>query len=136
MLNDEFLIRVGGLLHFGILIASFLVPRVLRWKEELQKLEELNRQLIWVHGVFIVIVIFSFGLISSLYANSLASGIPLARAFCFFVAFFWLSRLLLQFFVFKAKPHLTNWFFKLGYHGLTLVFFSLVLIYGKVACFH
>ena len=51
------LIFVSGILHFGTLLASAAVPQVLDWKGELQKLDKLSRQLIWVHGLFIVLVI-------------------------------------------------------------------------------
>ena len=45
------------------------------------------------------------------------------------VAVFWAVRLLVQFFVFDAKPFLTNWIYKIGYHSLTVVFMALVAIY-------
>ena len=53
------LLCIGGLMHFGILIASALVPRVLDWRSELRKLNPLTRQLVWVHGVFIVLTIIA-----------------------------------------------------------------------------
>jgi hypothetical protein len=45
-MNLELLIFVGGILHFGILIASALTPKVLDWKESLGKLDRLSQQLI------------------------------------------------------------------------------------------
>jgi hypothetical protein len=50
----RWLILIGGLLHFGILRASALTPKVLNWRASLQQVDALSRQLIWVHGVFIV----------------------------------------------------------------------------------
>ena len=93
MTNLDTLIRIGGVLHLGILIASALVPGALEWKRELEKLRPLSRQLVWVHGVFIVLTIIGFGVISLIAAPDLASGTRLARAFCAFVAIFWLARL-------------------------------------------
>ncbi|HMC10472.1 MAG TPA: hypothetical protein VKH44_04250, partial [Pirellulaceae bacterium] len=58
------LILIGGILHFGILLASAAVPQVLDWRRELSKLDPLSRQLVWVHGAFIVLVIIGFGAIS------------------------------------------------------------------------
>jgi hypothetical protein len=127
------LITIGGVLHFGILIASALTPGVLEWKRELEKLRPLSRQLVWVHGAFIVLTIIGFGAISVIAPRELASGSTLARAFCAFVGLFWLCRLGVQFFVFDAAPFLTRTFLKLGYHGLTVVFFTLVVIYGFAA---
>jgi hypothetical protein len=57
----ELLIFIGGILHFGILLASAAVPQVLDWKGSLAKLDGLTRQLVWVHGIFIVLVIIGFG---------------------------------------------------------------------------
>ena len=133
MRNLETLIRIGGVLHLGILIASALVPGALEWKRELEKLRPLSRQLVWVHGVFIVLTIIGFGVISLIAAADLASGTRLARALCGFVAIFWFARLGVQFFVFDASPMLTKTYLKVGYHALTVVFFVLFVIYGYAA---
>jgi hypothetical protein len=127
------LIFIGGVLHLGILIASALVPGVLDWRRELDKLRPLTRQLVWVHGVFIVLTIIGFAVISIVAPRELASGTMLARAVCAFVAAFWLCRLGVQFFVFDARPFLAKAYLKLGYYGLTFVFLALVTIYGMAA---
>jgi hypothetical protein len=124
---------VGGVCHFGILTASALVPRVLSWRDELRKLQPLCRHLVWTHGVFIVLVIVGFGLISVAAAPDLASGSRLARLVCGFIAAFWLARLGIQLFLFDAKPFLTSAWLKLGYHGLTAVFTYLGLLYAWAA---
>jgi hypothetical protein len=121
-MNLQSLIFVSGVLHFGTLIASAAVPQVLDWKGELRKLDRLSRQLIWVHGLFIVLTIIGFGILTISCSDELALRTPLARAVCGFIAFFWLARLLVQFYVFDAKPLLKGTFLKAGYHGLTLVF--------------
>ena len=64
MTTIETLLFVAGLLHFSILLASGLVPRVLNWNAELAKLPELFQQLIWVHGAYIVLMIIGFGAVS------------------------------------------------------------------------
>ena len=127
------LVALGGVCHLGILVASALVPRVLDWKGELTKLHPLTRQLVWTHGAFIVLTILAFGLISLAAPAELASGAKLARLFCGFVATFWAARLAIQLFVFDARPFLTGPLLKLGYHGLTVVFTYLALVYGWAA---
>ncbi len=131
MLKLDTLLQVGGVMHFGLLVASSLIPQTLRWRQELAKLEAMTRQLVWVHGAFIVMIIVAFGLLSILDAAELASGTKLARSICGFIAFFWLVRLGIQFFLFDAKPYLKNWLLTVGYHCLTVVFVCLVLIYGS-----
>src|SRR3954463_16829084 len=115
-MNLALLILIGGMLHFGILIASALVPQVLNWKVELVKLTPLSRQLVWVHGAFIVLVIVGFGTLAVGVPGELASGSMLARAVCLLIAMFWAARLAVQIFVFDARPYLKSPLLTLGYH--------------------
>ena len=87
------LLRIGGALHFGILIASALVPQVLDWRGELRKLPRLLAQLVWVHGAFLVLTIAGFGVLAVVNARELASGTALARSLCAMIALFWGARL-------------------------------------------
>lgn len=134
-LNPATLIVIGGVLHFGILIASALTPGSLNWRDQLAPLPVMLRKLIWVHGVFIVLVIIAFGTLSLAYPTALASGAALARGVCAFIAVFWLMRLAVQAFIFRgeATPYLRTRLLRWGYHGLTFVFTSLALIYGYAA---
>lgn len=127
------LVRVAGALHFAILLASAMVPQVLDWKQELRRLQPLTRQLVWVHGSFIVGIIIGFGVLSLVFADEMASGQPLARGLCAFIALFWGIRLVLQFTVFDASEHLSNPLLRIGYHGLTVVFVLLTVIYSVAA---
>jgi len=132
-MNLPLLILIGGVLHFGILLASASVPRVLDWRKELAKLDPLLRQLVWVHGAFIVLVIIGFGAISVALPTELASGTPLARGVCLFLDLFWAAQLGVPLFVFDAKPNLGNAFFRVGYHGLTVVFLYHAVVYSVAA---
>jgi hypothetical protein len=133
MKSLEVLIVIGGVLHFGTLIGSAQVPRELRFREELPKLPPLLRHWILVAGAYVVLCILGFGLVSICLPGHLASGQPLSRAICGFIAIFWFMRLLIQFFLFDARPYLRNWFLRLGYHGLTVVFTYHTLVYGTAA---
>jgi hypothetical protein len=124
---------IGGLLHFVILIASALTPRVLDWRRNLAALDPFLRRLFWVYGGFIVLVIVSFGALTVSHADELTSGTPLSRSICAVIAIFWLARLAVQFFVFDPRPFLTTTFLRVGYHGLTFLFTALVFIYGNAA---
>jgi hypothetical protein len=126
MTDRELLLRLAGVVQLGILLASFLVPRVLDWRDSLRSLPKLSRNLIWVHGAFIVLIIVGFGLLTIVEA----AGTPLARAVCTLMGLFWLARLGVQFFVFDASPFLTSRFLRLGYYGLTVAFLYLSVVYG------
>ena len=103
---------------------------MLDWRSELRKLPPLFAQLVWVHGAFIVVTIIGLGAITLTNAAELASGTLLARSVCGFIALFWGARLAVQFFYFSPQPYLTTLPLKIGYHGLTVVFAYLTVVYA------
>ena len=127
------LLLLAGLLHLAITTAGLTMTLVLNWRRNLAALDALTRHIIWTHGGFVLLTIVGFGVVSLAFPHALASGEPLARAVCGFIAAFWLVRLLIAFFLFDATPHLTSLPLKLGYHGLTVVFTFFVLCYGAAA---
>lgn len=129
-MNLENYLKLAGLLHFGVLTASACVPRGLNWRENLAPLHPFLRRLFWVYGVFIVLVIIGFGTLTLINSNGMAAGEATAKSLCAFICVFWLARLAVQVFVFDARPFLTNWFYKVGYRALTVVFAYFVAVYG------
>jgi uncharacterized membrane protein len=127
------LIIIAGLLHLCITSAGFTMTFVLKWRSNLAPLCALTRHIVWSHAAFVLLTIIAFGVVSIACAPLLVSGEPLARAVCGFIAAFWGLRLLVGFFLFDARPWLTNIWLKLGYHGLTAVFTFFVLCYGMGA---
>ncbi|CAN5161102.1 hypothetical protein BH23VER1_BH23VER1_03480 [soil metagenome] len=125
----ELALYVGGALHFCILIASALTPFALDWKKLLEPLPNLLRQMFWVYGAFIVLTITSFGALTMLHAQAMAYGDAIGRSLCGVIAIFWAARLAVQLFLFDAKPFLTRWFWKAGYHALTVCFIAMVAIF-------
>lgn len=128
-MNLETLLTIAGLGHFGILIASLLTPRALDWKTHLAPLHPFLRTLFWVYGVFIVLTITGFGVLTLLNAKAMAAGDPVARSLAAFIAVFWSARLYVQFFVFDARGFLTSTLRKVGYHTLTVAFIAQAVVY-------
>jgi len=126
------LIFWAGVGQAGVLTASALVPFRLKWRDELQGLPRLHRQMYWVYGGYIVLSIIAFAAISISNHDELTRGSGLARGFCAYVALFWGIRTGLQP-VFDVKKHLTAWWLKAGYVLLTAMFGSFTVIYGWVA---
>ena len=126
------LIFAAGVAQLCVLIASALVPIRLDWRHEFQSLSPLHRQMYWVYGGYVVLSIISLGLISIFNAREIAAGGGLARGFCAYAAAFWGIRLSLQG-VLKVKEHLILWWLRLGYHGLSIVFICLTMIFGWAA---
>ncbi|MEC7565538.1 MAG: hypothetical protein VX738_07630 [Planctomycetota bacterium] len=131
-MEKEKIVFCMGICHFLILIASAMVPMKLNWKEDLAVLSKLHRQMYWVYGGYVVLSIVAFGLICVFNAAEIALGSPLARALCAYIAVFWGIRFALQW-VFDAKPFLTRWWLRAGYHGLSVLFVAFTLIFGGLA---
>jgi len=129
----KLLLQFAAALQLLILIASALTPRVLDWRKNLAALHPFLRKLFWVYGVFIVMVIIAFSSLTLLHVDAMATREPVARSLCVFIAIFWGARLLVQFAIFDPRPFLTNGFYQLGYHALTIIFAFLVFVYGKAA---
>lgn len=133
MTTLQSLIFLGGILHLGTLLGSAQVPGELRFREELPKLPPLLQHWILVAGGYIVLDLIAFGLLSLCFSRELASGQPLARGVCGFIAIFWSIRLVIGLFVFDARPYLRTTFLRVGYVALTLVFFYHTVVYGYAA---
>jgi hypothetical protein len=129
MLTLATAIFIAGFGQLSVLVASSLVPIRLEWNRMLQPLPPLVRQLFWVYGGYVVLSIISLGTICLLCSKELAAGTLLARAFCAYAALFWGIRLSLQPFL-EAKPFLTTWWLRAGYHLLTVLFSTFTLIFG------
>jgi hypothetical protein len=127
------LLRIAGIMHFGLLLASFSVPRVLGWQTELKKVSSLTRQLVLVHGGFIVLTIIAFGLVTLVAGPELLAGNRLALSVTLFIGVFWTGRLLIQVFYFDAEPWLSTCFRRIGYRALYLVFAYFALAYLAAA---
>lgn len=127
------LLYLAAVCQLGILIAGALVPRVLDWRNSLADLHPFIRRLFWVYGCFIVLTVVGFALLTFANAEAMAAGNPVGRSLCLFIAIFWAARLFVQFAIFDPRPFLTNWFYKIGYHTLTVVFVLLVAIYTTAA---
>ena len=129
----KLLLQLAAAVQLLILIASASTPRVLDWRKNLAVLHPFLRRLFWVYGVFVVMVIIAFAVLTFRHADAMAAREPVARSLCLFIAIFWGARLLVQFAIFDARPFLTNWFYKTGFHALTIIFAFLTFVYGKAA---
>lgn len=118
-------LKCAALLHLGLLAAGACMPRAVGLWRNIKDLPPFIRRLFKVYYVFIAFVLASFGLLTWIYAEELASGEPLAQAVCVVMALFWMIRLVVAGFVFDVRPYLTNWFYRIGY-GATNVAFSLL----------
>jgi hypothetical protein len=123
------LLQIAGVMHLGLMSAGLMMPKVVNVRAHLAELPAFIRQLFWVYYTFIGLCLVGFSVITIAFADVLASGGPLARALCGFLALFWTLRLLVAAFVFDMRPYLTTGYRRAGYHALNLVFAYLPVVY-------
>jgi predicted DCC family thiol-disulfide oxidoreductase YuxK len=75
--------------------------------------------------------LISFGLGTFFLADELASGTPLARALCGFLAVFWIVRFVAG--SFDLRPYLTSTRRRVGLFAANLIFTALPFVYGWAA---
>lgn len=120
---------IGGLLVvLAVLHAGF--PRYFQWASELQPLSLINRQLMYVHTLFVALIVLLMGVLCLTSAAEL-TGTPLGRKVALGLGLFWLVRLLVQFVgyspaLWRGKPFETavHVVFSLLWTYLTVVFFA------------
>jgi len=132
-MNTILLLKLTSLTYLGLLAAGLLMPGVVGLREHTRHLPQFIRQLIWVYYTFLALCLVSFGLGTFFLADQLASGAPLARAVCGFLAVFWSVRFVVGTFVFDLKPYLTNNWRRAGLTATNIVFTCLPIVYGWIA---
>jgi len=96
-------LRIAGILLLLLAILNLFLPRHFGWRDELQRLTLLTRQVFIVHCAFIVLSLVLMGLLSLCLAPQLLEHTPLAQAILFGLALFWTVRLIFQLFVYSPK---------------------------------
>lgn len=132
-MNTALLLKLAALTYLGLLAAGLLMPRVVGLGEHIRSLPTFIRQLFWVYYTFIGLCLIGFGLGSFFLADELASGTPLARAACGFLALFWIVRFIAGRFVFDLRPYLTTAWRRIGLLAANLVFTALPFVYAWAA---
>lgn len=96
-------LQIVGILMFGIVLLNFAVWKRFKWREEIQRLSLLTRQVFVVHSFYIMLSVGAFGIVSLFYPQALIDRTLLARLVLFFLTVFWASRLFMQLFVYDSS---------------------------------
>jgi len=105
------------------------VPHYFNWKRDLAPLPLFTRQVFWVHGIFIIVILELFGLCTLLYAGELLEPGPLSRAILAGMAIFWGLRLVFQFFVYDSALWRGNRLYTRVHYGMALLWAYLATTY-------
>ena len=124
------LVRAAGVVMLLLVPLNLIdVPRRFEWKREMAGLSLLNRQIFWVHSWFICLILAQCGLLALLLTRQLLEPTPLARAIDGGVAFFWLLRLVMQWFVYSPSIWRGNRFYTVVHYTFTATWLLLFVTF-------
>jgi len=98
MLPLELHLKLAGLLLILLGLSHVFFAQRFGWKEELERLSLLNRQIFYVHAFFIALIVVLFGALALFYTDTLIEKTALARVVLGGILIFWICRLWIQFF--------------------------------------
>jgi hypothetical protein len=123
------LILLCGFGHIGLSIVSIAIPKVLKWNQHLKGLQPLLKQMFWTYAAYILVINFSFGILSLIATGELLNKSILAKSITFFIAAYWFARIGIQFFYFDRSEAPKGVMFTVGEIGLILLFAIFTLVY-------
>jgi hypothetical protein len=95
------LIIIGYLMIFlAVIHAAF--PRRFNWEKEFSTLSLINRQMMYVHTLFIALVVLMMGILCVTSSKDLMETV-LGKRVCMGFTIFWLTRLIIQFFGYSSE---------------------------------
>jgi len=119
----ELNLQIAGILQIVLALLHAAFPKRFRWKEEFAGVSVLSRQIMYVHTLFIALIVFLMGLLCFTSAPDLI-GTPLGKRVLLGLGIFWATRLVIQFVgysseLWRGKP----------FETLVHVIFSVLWIY-------
>lgn len=122
----ELNLKIISILLIILAFIHAIFPKYFKWKQELNSLSTINRQLMYVHSFFIAFVVLLMGVLCLTSANELIET-TLGRRVCLGIGIFWTTRFFIQFFGYSAKI----WKGKI-FETTIHVFFSVLWAYFSV----
>lgn len=129
--NVQQLVFIAGLAQIILVIGSLAIPKALNWRPELAKVQPLIKQMFWTYAAYILVINLCFGLLSVFDFTELINGSKLAMLITGFIAIYWISRVLIQFFYFDRANFPAGKWNKLAEVLLVSLFVFLSVVYSR-----
>jgi hypothetical protein len=124
-------IKAIGILLVLLAVIHVSFPRYFKWKTELNAISHINRQMMYIHTLFIAFVVFLMGVLCLTSTAELVAT-PLGKKVSLGIGVFWTARLFVQFFGYSSS-HWKGKKFETVVHivfSALWVYFSGVFIYN------
>jgi len=124
----EIYLKIAGIILIILGIVHVAFPKRFNWKDELQPLSLINRQMMVVHTFFIALTVFMMGILSLFYSAELIFT-PFGRVVSLGFAIFWFIRLVFQFFVYSKELWKGKTFETIMHIIFALIWIYLTVVY-------
>lgn len=124
------LLQLAGWSQVALILGSLGIPHVLGWRDKLEGLTTLLRQMFWVYSAYIWLTNLCFGLLSALGSKHLLDGSPLAACVTGFILGYWLLRMVVQWLYFDISEIPMTGFNRFARWALEILFTGLTVVYG------
>ncbi|RYY60428.1 MAG: hypothetical protein EOO05_09900 [Chitinophagaceae bacterium] len=98
----EIQLKIAGIILICLALVHLFFPRYFEWKQELQRLSLVNRQMVQVHTFFIALTLFLMGLLAFFFGRDLMAT-TLGQAIGLGLGVFWVIRLVVQFIGYSSQ---------------------------------
>ena len=98
----ELQLKIIGFVLVTLAIVHIIFPKYFDWKNDLSSVSLINRQMMYVHTLFIAIVVLLMGVLCLSSSNDL-TGTNLGKRICLGLGIFWTIRLFIQFFGYSSE---------------------------------
>jgi uncharacterized membrane-anchored protein YitT (DUF2179 family) len=129
-------LKLAGFSLVALGIASFWIPKALGWREKLAGLTPLMRELWWTYSIYVWSSHVFFAVLALGHGDWLMSRTGAATAMSVFMLLWWSVRLWLQFLGFDLREIADSRANRIAKHLLTLLFTSLVVLYGGLVAWN
>ena len=118
-------LRLAAAVQLGIALLNLALPRIMQWRDDLNRLPLLIREVFHVHAWFISVTLAIFAVITWRFAGEMTTNAA-CRWLATGIGLFWALRTVLQIGYYSSS----HW---RGQPGRTLIHITLLLIYGGFA---
>ncbi len=126
-MNLEFFLKFCAVIQMGIAILNLFLVRIMNWKEDLNRLPLLIREVFHVHSWFISLILTLFAVMTWRFGAEMARGTnPACTWLAGGIGIFWLFRAFLQIGYYSSS----HW---KGRVDRTLIHIACLIVYGGMA---
>lgn len=129
----ELHLKIIGVLMIILSLVHILFPVYFEWKNQLQAVSLINRQMMYVHTFFIALTVLLMGLLCLSSSQELIAT-ALGKKIAFGFGVFWCIRLFIQFFGYSSRLWKGKKFETIIHIVFSILWIYLSAVFIRIAC--